>query len=211
MRDRLWWTCSERQCKSSRRAPPWSRRVRREPRSHSIDMETRNAGHGVRVARAPFPYPGSGHQWFDVDGRELRPDRIATVRFAFDEVVGDAVKRAGFLDRLDKVAFVGVSQGAIVALDAVASGRWPIRALVTFAGLLPPMPISRSAVSTSVLLIHGADDRTIPPAESTLASQRLAAANVDVESHILPGVGHTVSMEGAELAFRFFAKAFAEP
>lgn len=86
---------------------------------------------------APFPYPGSGHQWFDVDGRELRPDRIATVRFAFYEVVGDAVKRAGFLDRLDKVAFVGVSQGAIVALDAVASGRWPIRALVTFAGVAP--------------------------------------------------------------------------
>jgi phospholipase/carboxylesterase len=32
--------------------------------------------------------------------------------------------------------FVGVSQGAIVALDAVASGRWKVGALIAFSGLL---------------------------------------------------------------------------
>ena len=37
---------------------------------------------------------------------------------------------------LVRIAFVGVSQGAIVALDAVASGRWKVGARVSFAGLL---------------------------------------------------------------------------
>ena len=33
---------------------------------------------------APFPYLGSGHQWFGVDGREMMPDSIISVRAAFD-------------------------------------------------------------------------------------------------------------------------------
>nr|WP_245298387.1 hypothetical protein [Sinorhizobium sp. A49] len=50
------------------------------------------------------------------------------------------MRREGFEDTHDRAAFVGVSQGAIVALDAVASGRRQVGALVSFAGLLPPQP-----------------------------------------------------------------------
>jgi len=48
----------------------------------------------------------------------------------------------------DRIAFVGVSQGAIVALDAVGSGRWRIGALVSFAGLLPPQIVSNASSAT---------------------------------------------------------------
>jgi phospholipase/carboxylesterase len=159
---------------------------------------------------APFPYPGSGHQWFGVDGRELQPDRIARVRSAFDDTIERELRRAGFEARLDRVAFVGVSQGAIIALDAVASGRWPVRALVTFAGLLPPIPISTRAKTTDVLLIHGLEDQTIPPSETLRAAQRLDASGFKAESHVLAGVGHTVTSEGLELAQQFLMRKFAE-
>jgi len=158
----------------------------------------------------PFPYPGSGHQWFGVDGRELQPDRIAMVRSAFDDIIGGELKRTDFEGRLDRVAFVGVSQGAIIALDALASGRWQIGALVTFAGLLPPIPVSASARNTDVLLVHGSQDQTIPPSETRRAAQRLDAAGVMVDIHILPNVGHTVTSEGLELARRFLIQKFAE-
>nr|WP_210253379.1 hypothetical protein [Sinorhizobium sp. M14]AMP34919.1 hypothetical protein pSinB_053 [Sinorhizobium sp. M14] len=40
-----------------------------------------------------------------------------------DSIIGDVVPREDFEDTNDRAAFVGASQGAIVALDAVASGR----------------------------------------------------------------------------------------
>jgi phospholipase/carboxylesterase len=72
---------------------------------------------------APFRHRSGGRQWFRVDDQVLRPDRIRTARQLFDDLVGKIVKREGFEEQLDRVAFVGVSQGAIMALDAVASGR----------------------------------------------------------------------------------------
>jgi phospholipase/carboxylesterase len=157
---------------------------------------------------APFMHPRSGHQWFGVDGRELMPDRIATVRAAFDRVVQGSVKPFGFDGRLENVALVGVSQGAIVALDAVASGRWQVGVLVTFAGLLPPMTISPEAIGTTVLLIHGEEDTTICAAETRSAAKRLNAAGIEVESHIFPGTGHTVSLDGLQLAKSFLVRRF---
>jgi hypothetical protein len=42
--------------------------------------------------------------------------------------VASEIEKHGFAGRFDRIAFFGVSQGAIMALDAVASGRWPVRA-----------------------------------------------------------------------------------
>jgi phospholipase/carboxylesterase len=83
---------------------------------------------------APFASPHCGRQWFEVDGQELRPDRISMVRAALDKLIADIVEQEGFSNALVQVAFLGVSQGAIMALDAVASGRWKIGALASFAG-----------------------------------------------------------------------------
>ena len=165
---------------------------------------------GVRFAApdAPFHHP-RGHEWFAVDGSQLRPDRIQAIRDAFDEVVNQTIRREGFDQTHDRIAFVGVSQGAIVALDAVASGRWQIGALVSFAGLLPPMPISSKSSKTPVLLVHGQQDGTIPPMASTIAASQLKGAGFQGELDLLPGVGHTVSADGAERALGFLRKTLA--
>jgi phospholipase/carboxylesterase len=148
-----------------------------------------------------------GHQWFSTEGNPLDPARIRAAREAFDELMNDIVGREGFADAHDKVAFIGVSQGAIVALDAVASGRWKVGALVSFAGLLPPQPISPASKSTPVLLVHGQADTTIPAAASTLAAAQLGAAGFMVELDVEPGVGHTISSAGAAKALSFLKKS----
>jgi phospholipase/carboxylesterase len=120
---------------------------------------------------APFrKVAGPGHLWFQVDGNQLRPDRLAEIRDAFDRTIDQIIKRERFEEALDRVAFVGVSQGAIVALDAAASGKWNVGALIGYSGLLPPVPVSSASSGTPVFLIHGQNDRTIPPFASTLAA-----------------------------------------
>ncbi|TWF43369.1 alpha/beta hydrolase [Neorhizobium alkalisoli] len=147
-----------------------------------------------------------GHQWFSTEGNPLDPVRIRSAREAFDEVVDDVVQREGFAGGHDEIAFVGVSQGAIVALDAVASGRWKVGALVSFAGLLAPQSISPASRSTPILLVHGQADTTIPAAASTLAAAQLGAAGFRVELDVEPGVGHTISSTGAQKALYFLQK-----
>jgi phospholipase/carboxylesterase len=150
-----------------------------------------------------------GHQWFSTEGDPLDPARIRLAREGFDALMNDVVHREGFSDAHDRLAFVGVSQGAIVALDAVASGRWKVGALVSFAGLLPPERTSSASNTTPVLLVHGQNDTTIPYMASTLAAAQLGTAGFKVELDVEPGVGHTISSSGAERALAFLRRTLA--
>ncbi|TCP90349.1 phospholipase/carboxylesterase [Rhizobium sp. PP-CC-2G-626] len=156
---------------------------------------------------APFAHRSGGRQWFAVDDQVMRPDRIQGARKSFDDLVSEIVKREGFENALDRVAFVGVSQGAIMALDAVGTGRWKVGALVSFAGLLP-LPPTSSSTTTPILLMHGAADRTIPSTASVAAKGQLEAAGYDVTLRLFPDVGHTISSEEARKAAEFLRERF---
>jgi phospholipase/carboxylesterase len=149
-----------------------------------------------------------GHQWFSIDGNPLDPVRVRAAREAFDALMNDAVRREGFAEGHGKIAFVGVSQGAIIGLDAVASGRWQVGALVAFSGLLPPQPISSESKSTPILLVHGENDTTIPAMAARLAAAQLGTAGFKVELDIERGTGHTISSTGAQKALSFLKRNF---
>lgn len=156
---------------------------------------------------APFSHKSGGRQWFAVNDQVMRPDRLQAARRAIDDLVSDIVQREGFKDALDRVAFVGASQGAIMALDAVASGRWKVGALVSFAGLLP-MPPTSSSTDTRILMMHGGADRTIPAAASMAAKGQFQSAGYDVTLKTFPDVGHTISPEEAGEAALFLRERF---
>src|SRR6218665_3813406 len=127
---------------------------------------------------------GSGYQWFSVAGvtEENRPGRIRDARAAFDAEIGGIIEKQGFAGKLDRVVLVGFSQGTIMALDAVASGRWPVAGVVGFSGrLAAPEPLPPS-VKPPVLLIHGAADPVIAAAETTKAAAVLQAHGLSVEA-----------------------------
>lgn len=152
----------------------------------------------------PFPMPG-GFQWFSLDGitPANRPERIAGARAAFDALLGKIIAAEGFADDLERVVLVGFSQGSIMALDAVARGRWPVAAVVAYSGRLATPVGTKAAVDTPVLLIHGADDAVIPASESEAAMAALDEAGFDTAIRILPGLDHGISMEGVAIATAF--------
>lgn len=162
---------------------------------------------------APFAFDqgATGRQWFSVRGvtESNRPARVTDARAAFDATVATAIAEAGLAGRPERVAFVGFSQGAIMALDALASGRWPLDAVVALAGRLAAPPPLTPSLTTPTLLIHGAADSVIPAAESAIAERQLRDLGVTVTRKVLPGVGHTIAPEGAALAAAFLAGSFA--
>jgi len=158
---------------------------------------------------APFPFDlGPGRQWFSQEAitPANRPERVVAARAAFDALVAGIIEAHGLTARLDRVALVGFSQGAIMVLDAAATGRWPLAAIVGLSGRLPTHEPLTPAPATPVLLVHGADDPVVPPNESKRAFTLLKAAGVAVEKHILPGVGHVVAPEAAAMTARFVAQ-----
>ena len=159
---------------------------------------------------APFAFDlGPGRQWFSQDGitPANRPERVVAARTPFDALVAGIIEGHGLTARLDRVGLVGFSQGAIMVLDAAATGRWPLAAIVGLSGRLPTHEPLTPAPATPVLLVHGADDPVVPPNESKRAFTLLKAAGVAVKKHILPGVGHVVAPEAAAMTARFVAEA----
>jgi phospholipase/carboxylesterase len=157
---------------------------------------------------APFEGPRGGRQWFSLDGvtRESRPQRLAAARPAFDALLESVVADHGLSGDLSRVALVGFSQGAMMALDALVSGRWPVAAVVAFSGRLASPPPLAPRPGAAVLLIHGADDPAIPCQESRDAAAALQQLGVKTQVRILPGVSHKVAPEGAALAGAFLAE-----
>lgn len=160
---------------------------------------------------APEPCSfSSGYQWFSVVGvtEENRPARITDARPAFDALITGIIDEHGFSNRLDRVVFAGFSQGTIMSLDAIASGRWPIAGVIGFSGRLATEKPLAPALQTKTLLLHGTADNVIPSWETEKASTELTAAGMTVETVIEPGVGHTISMSGAERACAFLETLF---
>ncbi|UXS03951.1 alpha/beta hydrolase [Agrobacterium tumefaciens] len=159
----------------------------------------------------PFAFGrGPGRQWFSIEGvtEQNRPDRVQAARGDFDRVIGEIISEHGLADNPQRVALVGFSQGSIMALDVLASGRLPVAAVAAFSGrLASPQPISPSP-STRLTLIHGDEDHIMPVSESVKASDIFKAAGVETELHVLPGLGHSISQDGAVIAGKFLQRAF---
>jgi len=157
----------------------------------------------------PQAFAHGGRQWFDVRGVtvENRPARVAAARDAFDAVVGEIVARHGLMERLDEVALVGFSQGSIMALDAVVSGRWPVGAVVALAGrLASPMPFA-PASPTRIALIHGDADPVMPLALAQSARHDLAQAGYQPQLQVVAGGLHGIGGREAALAQAFLTAA----
>jgi phospholipase/carboxylesterase len=160
---------------------------------------------------APHPHGDTGlREWYSLTGvtPRNRPGRVARARAARDEVIAAELARFGVAQDLGRVAILGFSQGATMAFDAVATGRWPVAALATFAcrfatpGPLTPPPGLRAA------LFHGLADEAVPWTDSDRAWKALSRAGCPADALFLTGVGHEMHPQGMALMARMLAEAF---
>lgn len=169
----------------------------------------------LRFASPDAPYAfdqGTGRQWFSVSGvtEANRPQRVAAARAAFDGVVSRLMTENQMAEEPRRVVLAGFSQGAIMALDAVASGRWRFAGVIAFSGrLASPAPLA-PAPDVPVLLIHGAQDPVIPAGETQRAAATLQGLGGDCQSLILPGLGHGINTQGVAAAGDFIARVLRD-
>lgn len=167
-------------------------------------------GTGFAAPDAPFAFDqapgGPARQWFSVTGvtAQNRPARVAAARAPFDTVLSDTIAAHGLTGQPERVALVGFSQGAIMALDAVATGRWTFGAVVAFSGrLTSPPPLTPA--TTPVLIAHGRQDTVIPVTEAETAHATLTAAGNHPQLLLEDRLGHAPGPQGLARASEFLA------
>lgn len=151
--------------------------------------------------------PGSpdGRQWFPLAGSD-DTRRRAGVRTAVDRLVPwiDHELQSRSLPR-GRLALVGFSQGAMLALDLGLHLSPAPAGVVSLSGRLVD-DRAPSATPAPALIVHGTSDARIPVAEAQQSLARLGQLHVRTESLILPGVGHTITALGMAAAGAFLRR-----
>ncbi|MCA3381236.1 MAG: prolyl oligopeptidase family serine peptidase [Roseomonas sp.] len=161
---------------------------------------------------APFPFQGApfGRQWFDIMDRT--PARLeAGLRHAAG-ILGDFTRaKLAELDLGgDRLALMGFSQGAMVALFAGLRGAVPAPAcILAYSGaLLAPESFAAEVTSRPpVLLVHGEADEVVPAMASRQAARALQAEAVPHELLLRPELGHGLDDAGLAAGTALLARS----
>lgn len=152
-----------------------------------------------------------GYQWFPIS--RLDPAEIAAGVSAAAPVLEAFIAEQLASRGLDasRLALVGFSQGTMMALHVGLRMAVPPACIAGFSGALamPERLPDEIRGRPPVLMVHGELDDMLPVTRMYMAVQALGAAEVPVEWHVSPGLGHSIDQTGLELGGRFIADAFA--
>lgn len=148
-----------------------------------------------------------GRQWFSLQDR--RPVAIAAGADAASGALFAWIdgQRLALGLGWDRVAVMGFSQGAMMALRVGLHQARACAAILAYSGALPcPVP---PGPGPSVLILHGEEDEVVPPGASRNALAAIEAAGLPVEAAFRPGLGHGIDEVGISLGALALQKALS--
>lgn len=149
-----------------------------------------------------------GYQWFSIprfDGSSEDQSRAGLARSTQD-LTQFLTERAAYEKLpLSACAFVGFSQGAMMAMHVAPRLPEPMGAVVAISGrLVEPERLAAETVSRPpVMLIHGDQDEVVPFGNMAFAGDELTKAGFNTYAHVMQGMGHGISQDGLETALAF--------
>jgi phospholipase/carboxylesterase len=156
---------------------------------------------------APERCPGApgGFQWWPI-GSGSRDAGACGAAPVLDAFIDNELARYGLGE--DKLALVGFSQGTMMALYVGPRRERQLAGIVGYSGMLTDEAALAAEGRTRppILLIHGDADPMIPVAAFHQAKGALTRLEFDLESHVSPGLGHSIDLAGLELGGRFLAR-----
>lgn len=169
-------------------------------------------------APEPFDMAPMGRQWFsiadyipgsiDIENRLEGVQRAAPSVDAFLDLL---TERFGITE--ENMALIGFSQGTMISLHVGLRREKQLACILAYSGALVGADLLPEEIKSRppVMLVHGEEDEILPVALMPLAAEGLDAAEVPVEHHRIPGLGHGVDEEAIRLGMRFLARAFGVP
>jgi phospholipase/carboxylesterase len=147
-----------------------------------------------------------GRQWFGL--ADMDPARLAEGIAAAVRLLSAFVARQAALHGLvpARIALMGFSQGAMLALAAGLAAEPPPACILAYSGALLA---GLGSARPPVLLVHGEADMVVPVSASRAARSALEAAGVPVEALFPPALGHGLDEAGIAAGAAFLARHLA--
>lgn len=160
-------------------------------------------------APSQIPSMAAAYQWWPIETFSMaeRAAGAAAAAPALDAFITEELKAADLTS--DRLLLVGFSQGTMMALHVGLRRPEPVAGIVGISGMLvAPERLQAEIMSRPpVLLFHGTEDEVVPFRSMELASTALTGAGVTVETHVSPGVAHSVSQDELAAATTFAVRA----
>lgn len=153
-----------------------------------------------------------GRQWYS-----FMDERPAILKKGYERAAGlidaylDAeLERLGLDD--SRLALVGFSQGAMMAVYVALRRARPVAGVVGFSGMMIDEENAAAELRSRppILLAHGDADPVVPFASMQHAVGVLASLEVPAQWHTSPGVGHGIAPDALEAGASFLVNAFRE-
>ncbi|WP_084581898.1 alpha/beta hydrolase [Sphingomonas azotifigens] len=156
-------------------------------------------------APSMIPRMAAAHQWWPIETFSMaeRAAGAAAAAPGLDAFLTQEREAAGLTS--DRLLLVGFSQGTMMALHVGLRRADPVAGIVGISGMLVAPDRLEADIRSRppVLLIHGTEDDVVPFRSMDLAATALTANGVAVETHVSPGVGHSVGQDGLAAATAF--------
>ena len=149
-------------------------------------------------APSRIPNMAEAFQWWPIRSFSMDERSAGAVAAApaIDAFLNEELARLDLGD--DRLLLIGFSQGTMMALHVGLRREAAVAGIIGFSGMLVAADRLAAEIRSRppILLVHGTADDVVPFASLGAAERELKDVGLDVETHVSPGIGHTVGPDG---------------
>ena len=159
---------------------------------------------------APYPcrLTPSGKQWFDLEDRDQTRilKEIELVKPMIITFLKKKLKNYNL--QYKDLILVGFSQGTMVALNLTLTMKEEVKGVLGYSGgvILTKSGKIEIISKPNICLVHGKNDEVVPKKMMETTKIILKDNNIDVDTHLIENLGHSINEEGLEIGQNFLVK-----
>ena len=159
---------------------------------------------------APYTYRLApfGKQWFDLEDRDQT--RILKEIELIKPMIITFLKKKlkDYNLQYKDLILVGFSQGTMVALNLTLTMKEEVKGVLGYSGgvILTKSGKIEIISKPNICLVHGKNDEVVPKKMMETTKIILKDNNIDVDTHLIENLGHSIDQKGLEIGQNFLVK-----
>ena len=159
---------------------------------------------------APYPcrLAPLGKQWFDLEDRD-QTRILKEIELVKPMIITFLKKKLKDYNLQYKdLILVGFSQGTMVALNLTLTMKEEVRGVLGYSGgvILTKSGKIEIISKPNICLVHGKNDEVVPKKMMETTKIILKDNNIDVDTHLIENLGHSIDQKGLEIGQNFLVK-----